>query len=251
MRFRISAVVALAVFSWFMTGPVARAQFWQKKDFAKWSPSECRELLSKSPWANEYKIATVVFEPLSSGPANTGPAVEGREGTPHVTYQAQFWSAKPIREAMVRLQQSDDKYRKLPPEQKQVFDERSAQFLNMEFPETIVIQLNYTTVQAYSLPLSRFWSSKSNDELKKLFVLIGASGRLEPLQVVVQQATGSGAAFQLVFPRKPNGVPMANPELKQLALEVAHPGIDGVLPPERVFIPFKVKNMIMNGEVIY
>ena len=101
-------------------------------------------------------------------------------------------------------------------------------------------------------PLARYWQTQSQEEVRFRFNLICAAGRIAPSQVIVQPAgTGEEAAFHLIFPRMINGKPAADANLKQLGIEVASPGIDGVLPPERVFIPFKVKNMVVEGEVIY
>ena len=245
-RAGILAGAALALVS------ATSAQFWKKKpSYQQWSVNECREMLSQSPWSGEYKIAKVVIESIGASATGGDPTVEGRE-TPHVTYRAQFWSARPIREAMMRLQQLDPKYSKFTPEEKKKFDDQAAKFIETDFPDTVVVHLSYTTVRAYSLPLSRYWQSKSAEELKDYFRLVSEPGHLVPLQVQMQPAAfGGGAEFQLVFPRMHNGAPIATPSSKSLGIEVSHPGIGGVLPAERVFIPFPVKKMLVGNDVIF
>lgn len=252
------------------------AQFWQKKESAKWSASECKGLLRQSPWANEYKIAKVVMEALrgtTAGGLPAEPTVEGRD-QPHVSYRAVFLSAKPVRQAMMRLQQLDPKYAKMDPAEQKAFEERAQKFIDTDFSDQVVIQLSYTTVAAYSLPLARYWQTKPQDELRKIFVLITPAGRLEADQVVVEFGGQGGVGqFQLIFPRRVSGQPIAAKESHQLNLEFLHPAIDpsakvtqeetvtsanrrgvttdAVLPSERVFIQFKAKGMMLNGELVY
>lgn len=232
----------------------AGAQFWQKKEYTKWSATECKELLSKSPWANEYKVARAVIEGIGASALGGDPSVEGRV-TPHVTYRVQFISAKPIRQAMARLEQLDPKYKKLGPDEQKAFDERSQKFIDTDFSGQVVIQLSYTTINAYSLPLARFWQTQPQDDLRKRFILITAVGRLEPVQVLYASGgQGGGGEFQLIYPRTVNGVALVNPDFKKLGLEFPHPHVpelSNVLPGERAFLPFNVKRMIVNGEVLY
>jgi hypothetical protein len=215
----------------------ARAQFWEKKDYRQWSQTDCQRLLNDSPWASSYMIGTVVMNTV-----NQMSAVPGRDSAPNVTYTAQFLSAKPVRQAMMRLQQLDPKYAKLSAEQKQVFEERSAKFLESEFPETIVIRVQYSGSQALMLPVARYWGSTPQKELIKRFYLIGAQGRIAPLQVVV--ASGGGAEIQVIFPRRFNGEPIMAPGLKELRLEIDD-------PVETASIPYKVQKMMLGGELVY
>lgn len=242
MRRKFSGLL-LAVY--LVIAPFVQAQgFWQKKEYQKWSQSECRQLLKDSPWAKSYAMGTVIFETVQQEST-----VAGRDATPQITYQAQIWSARPIRQAIVRQQQLDPKYTKLSPEQKNTLDEKSAKFIDTEFPDTVVVQVIYaTTSQAYERELARYWQSTSSEDLKRSINLIGAAGRFAPLQVTV--APGAGREMQLIFPRLYKGEPMIGPNDKTLGLELPHPAI-GVLPGERVYIPFDVKKMIIDGKVIF
>ncbi|MGH9814897.1 MAG: hypothetical protein ACRD6I_02350 [Candidatus Acidiferrales bacterium] len=214
-----------------------QAQAWKKKEYSKWSENDCRKLLSDSPWASSYTIGTVLFQPV-----NEESAVGGRDMAPQVTYAAQFWSAKPVRQAIARLQQLDDKYEKLPAEQKAALDERLAQFLNMEFPEQIVIQVSYSGSQAFMLSVARFWKQKTEGDLKQSFTLVMEGRRIAPAQVVVAQ--GGANEMQLIFPRRMDGEPIVTASSKEIRLEIDDPN-------ETVRIPFKVKDMKIGEELIY
>lgn len=233
---KIQLAIAFVVIA-LVAATSARAQFWEKKDYRQWSKVDCQRLLSDSPWASNYMIGTVAIIPV--GLASPLP---GRDATPNVTYTAQFLSAKPIRQAMMRLQQLDPKYAKFSPEQKQAFDESSAKFIASEFPETIVFLVQYSSSQALVLPVVRYWARQTQDELIKRFNLINAQGRIAPLQVEV--ASGGAAEMQVIFPRRFNGELVVGPGLKELRLEIGD-------PTGTFTIPFKVQKMMLGGELVY
>lgn len=243
------ARIALVLVVAFSFAIPADAQFWSKKSYDRWSKIECRDMLSQSPWAQQFKIATVVIEAIGASLMGGDPTAEGREAAPHVTYTAKLMSARPIREAMIRQQQLDPKYAKFSTEEKRKFDENSGKFLDMQFPDTVVVQLSYSTIRAWQLPLSRFWKSQSQDELRQNFNIIGDAGRYSPLQVIVSQ--GQEFEFQLIFPRVVEGKPLVSASSKALALEFGHPGIDGVLPGQRVYIDFPIKKMLVEGAPVF
>lgn len=242
MRGKMFAVVLA---SGLVAAPSAQAQkFWQKKDYQRWSKQECRELLTKSPWADSYTIGTVVFQVVGEESA-----VAGREMAPQITYLVRFLSARPIRQALVRQPQIERKYEELPPEQKQALDEQYGKFIAAEFPQTVLVQVLYSTnSQEYDRELTRYWQSQSPEALKQQIYLIGGPGRIAPLGV--QVAGGAGGEIQLIFPREFEGRPMAGPDDKHLALEFLSPAI-GILPSERVYIRFEIKKMKVDGDVIY
>lgn len=225
------AVVAL------VCATAASGQVWEKKEYTKWSKGDCQKILSDSPWASTYTIGTVLFQPV-----NQESAVSGRDTQPQMTYTAQFWSAKPVRQAIVRLQQLAGKYDKLSAEQKKVFDDRVAQFLEMDSSEQVVIQVAYAGSQAFMLSVVRYWRQKTEGDLMQSFTLIAEGKRVSPVKVV--QSTGGGNELQLIFPRKINGEPLLTENSKEMRLEIIDPN-------ETFTIPFKVKNMKLGSELVY
>ena len=245
-------ILGIFLLSAMLAAAPAGAQFWAKKDPAKWSKSECQELLHHSPWANEYRVARAVIEGIAGTATGGDPSVEGRS-QPFVNYSAVFLSAKPVRLAMIRLQQLDPKYEKLSPEDRQKFDENAAKFIDADFSNQVVVQMTYETINAYNLPIARYWQTQSQEELRKVFVLVTAAGRIEPVQVIFQPGQNRGE-FQLIYPRKIDGKEVLNADFKQAGLEFPHPDIPemrAVLPPERGFIPFPTKKMIVKDELVY
>lgn len=232
--FRAAALLAWT--SLFFAGAVS-GQVWVKKEYTKWSKSDCQKLLNDSPWASSYTYGTVLFQPVGEPSA-----VSGRDTAPQFTYVAQFWSARPVREAIVRMQQLDPKYDKLPLEQKKVLDDRSMQFLNTEFPDTIVIQVTYSAPQAIMLSMVRFWKQKTQDDLKQAITLIAEGKRLQPIQVVV--AGGGGNEIQVIFPRTLNGESIVRADTKEIRLEILDPN-------DTVNIPFQIKKMKVGDQLVF
>lgn len=230
---KVQCVAAAAL----ICATTASGQVWEKKEYAKWSKRDCQKILSDSPWASSYTIGTVLFQPV-----NQESAVSGRDTQPQMTYTAQFWSAKPVRQAIVRLQQLEGKYDKLSAEQKKAFDDRAAQFLEMDSSEQVVIQVNYAGSQAFMLSVVRYWRQKTEGDLMQSFTLIAEGKRVSPARVI--QSTGGGNELQLIFPRRVNGEPLLTESNKELRLEIIDPN-------ETFTIPFKAKNMKMGSELVY
>lgn len=219
--------------------------FWDTKDYRKWSEKECRKLLESSPWANEYTITQILIEPLQN--ASTERA---REQRPEIKYQAQLRSALPIRQALVRLSQINQKYDQLSPEQKQTFDKQTDEFLTRQFPDTVILYVQYSSnVQFDDRDLVQYWRKQTTDTLKNFVFLIGSDGRKIPLQ---KYTVGDGAKrdFQFVFPREYEGRPLVTAQDKSLKLEFQHPQVGGH-NPARVLIDFKVEKMVTQGQVVY
>lgn len=220
-------------------------EFWDKKEYREWSERECRKLLEDSPWARTYTLSRVLIEPLQT------PSTErAREPHPQITYHVQFWSALPIRQALVRLQQIQQKYDRMTPAEQQAFDQQAEKFLAARFPDTVVLHVAYgSNVQVDDRELARHWQIQTTETLKNFVFLINSGGDKVPL---LRYVSGGGARreFQLIFPREYEGRPLVGPEDKSLKLEFIHPRI-GEQSESRVLIEFKVKKMLMRGAVVY
>jgi hypothetical protein len=223
---------------------LAGNEFWEKKDYKQWAQKEVQKILEDSPWAKQLKLEKVaVME------SNASVNAQGGEMQRKITYQVQFRTAKPIRQAMVRQTQLAQKYDSLSTEQKQEFDKKTEAFLSGG-GDAVVVMVTYTaTSQTHDLELARHWQSRTLDLLKNSVYLIPPKGDRVPLaQFAV--APGAERAFQFVFPRQVNGKPIISPEDKSVKLEFPYPVIDG-MGDGRAFLEFKVDKMTINGEVAY
>src|SRR5215813_1734151 len=143
-------------------GAAQSKDFWQTKDYRQWNEKECKKLLEDSPWAQDYTFTRTLIEPLQRA---TGE--RAGESKPQMSYLAQFRSALPIRQALIRLQQINNKYDQMTPEQKQEFDQRAAKLLSADFAEVIAIHVIYgSNVAIYDRDMSIFCDAATTEKLK-------------------------------------------------------------------------------------
>ena len=214
---------------------VLGADFWEKKDYKEWKDRDCVKMLTNSPWAKAYNI--------SQG-SDESSTLDG--SLPYIRYTARFNSALPVRQATIRMQQIASKYDDLPAEQKQQFDQSANKYLAARFNDVVVVQVEYTTnLRNHQIPLINYWQQKTTEHLKNDFYLYGSKDvKVQLLEYVPPQ--GNSATFQLIFPRQYEGKPLVTPEDKTLKLEfLAYPN------DEQILLDFKVKDMILDGQVVY
>jgi hypothetical protein len=214
-------------------------EFWEKKDYKEWTPKECQKMVEDSPWAFKYEL--------------TGSSANAAEGLPFIRYTAKLRSALPIRQAEVRLMQIQNKYDSLSPEQKQSFDKQAEGYLSQDnFKDRIVIQFSYATNMrgTTELDLSRHWLSRTTELLSQSVYLVVAKGSRIPLLNYVPPQGGGQNSFTFVFPREHEGRPVLAAQDKSLILEWVFPVVGG-LGSGKDILEFKVKKMLINGEVVY
>jgi len=247
----------------------AAAQIWQEKPYPQWSKSDCEKILRDSPWSRGRTLTGVNITPLQTNPRGvnippplsptdpsfpvpsaTPSVAETRFGNPQITYVAQLWSARPLREAFVRNEQLDPRVEQFSAEQKHKLEEHHARILGASFDEYVVIRVLYSsTVKSYDVDLANFWQRQFPEELKQRVYLIGSGGRkVRPAQIHI--AKGAGREFQLIFPRFVEGQLIVEPGDKSLAVEFEHPNV-GNITRQRVLLEFDVRKMLVAGKLEY
>jgi hypothetical protein len=239
--------VTVTVFSLVWPGAAQKGEFWERKDYRQWLQQECKRLLDNSPWSRKYTLSQVHIEPLQKSEEDT--QNRAREASPKIEYQVQIRSALPIRRALVRISQLARNYDQMAADQRQAFDREADQFLAKEFPDSVVLNVAYTSnVQLDDREVHRHWRRQTRETLKNFVYLIGHKGLKAPL---LDFTPGSGEArnFQLVFPRQYEGQPIVAEGDKSLKLEFTHPNIrsQGEI---RVLIEFRLDRMLVNGELM-
>lgn len=221
----------------------ARAQFWEKKEYSRWERAECGRMLSDSPWARQYSLSAVLITPLQVGPSD-----EARESRPQIVYTAQFRSALPVRQALVRLGKLSKEYEKSSGEERAKTDQRAAEYLNRSFADAVVVYVSAgSNVDAHQRELERHWRSQGQIVLRTAAYLITQTGK----QVPPQQVQVGDGSFHLVFPREVDGQPVADAgNKKSVFIEFPHPNIGG-LGEARVLLEFKPNKMVYRGRPAY
>jgi hypothetical protein len=214
------------------------ADFWAKKPYQNWSADETRRMLEESPWATTHTLASVRTGTTNSG-ANRGYRPD-METDPSISYNLQFRSAQPIREAQVRTSQLASKYDAMSAEQKATFDASAGKFLAATFPDRVVVSVTYRSdVLDYATLLRGHWERQSLGTLSTSVFLNAGKERLSLVNYSFKDDT-----FQFVFPR-PKGL---GPDDK-IGVEFVHPNIG--LRQQRILLEFSLKKMLLNGEPVF
>ena len=220
---------------------------WKEKPYTEWTEKECRKLLQNSPWAKRYVVQGVIFEEFN--PRDIEGIARERETDPRMEYQVQLLSALPIRQALVRFQRTDANYDNMSPEQRQAFDQWAEAVLNQQFRVAVVLTVEYgSNVDMYDKAMARYWQRQTTETLKNYVFLRAHAGEEMPLLAYTAEK-GAGRTFQLLFSREQEGRPLLRPDSKWLRLDFPAytPGGGQV----RAFVEFKVKRMLIEGEVMY
>jgi len=239
----------LPIFFWVAAVAGSGDRFWEKKSYRTWSKEECLQLLQKSPWATSSTETTVVI---------MGKGIDGKfdmpsginpndSSQPYIKYQVQIRSAMPIRQALVRQEQIEQKYDKLSSQQREFVDKQVEAFLSADLSDIVVMTVTYTTnYQPFELDLSHYWQSQTTNSLKNDVNLIDSNGNRFPLLRYDPLIRG----FQITFPRRfEDRQTQVSPD-KSLKLEFPYPLI-GNIGNKRAFFEFPAENMQINGKIIF
>lgn len=238
---------------------VTAEEFWQKTDYHRWSKEDCDRLLQKSPWAQRYGFAKAVMTPVASDDVEAG-----RAANEQIHYIIQLRSALPVRQAVVRQALLQAKIDRRTPAEKRSMEEQADKFVSAPSSAVIVHVIYGSNIPNYHRDLHNYWAQQTLDTVKNTMALIGAQGRIVPIDF--QLASGGAAEFEVIFPRTLNGQPLVTSTDKTLAFEFTHPPIgsfssggnsrarlNAADPSDsgHVLVQFKVKDMIMDGKVVY
>jgi len=233
VRLKVPLLLIWLTISWFAVA----ADSWVKKPYQNWSADETRRMLEESPWATTLTLGGIQTSVTSGDvPSNRGYRGE-MEDAPTVSYNIQFRSAAPIRQAQVRSSQLNSHYDKMSAEQKAAFDTSAGKFLAATFPDRVIVSVTFhTNVQNYASLLRNYWASQSLAKLSMTVYLNTGSERLSLTDYSFKDDT-----FQFTFRR-----PKVSPDEK-ISVEFVHPRIDQVAQ-QRILQNFSVKKMLVDGE---
>jgi len=221
--------------------PIQAADFWIKKPYQQWSAEETHRVLEESPWATTISVNGVQTSITGSdAPTNHGYRGE-METNPTISYNIQFRSAEPIREAQVRTSQLASHYDAMSAEQKAAFDANAGKFLAVKFPDRVIVSVAFhTNVQDYDGVLRSYWTRQSLATLSMSVFLDAGKERLSLTDYAFKDDT-----FQFTFPR-PKQI---NPNEK-IGVEFIHPKVN-VIGQQRILQEFSLKKMLVNGEPVF
>ena len=179
------------------------------KPWTQWSEGDAKKILENSPWAqrllqiNAPQMFPNAGQYLIIPPGNPSYAHnQSLDGmTDAVNYYIRFLSAKPVRQALVRVAELDRQ--KADPD----LLKRQRDFVESKFDEWIVISVVFTCRnQRYHQPVTQLFNDATSAKLRnRVFLERNDGNRLYLEAYVVPGPDGLGARF--MFPREVNGTP--------------------------------------------
>ena len=205
--------------------------FWLTKDWKQWSRVDCENLLAESPWAHTWR---------GGGPAGD-----------QLAFAVQLRSSLPIRQAIVRQLQLDQKYDKMTDAQRGTFDAQAAQILNRTYDDTILVHMDFSKGSvADRLGADLHAYVQKGIEHLDAFLITDDETKLTPTRFDMNpKAPGT---FDLVFPRLVNGAPAIKDGQKHFSVQFQSPQLIGPdVPSRRIRVDFDLSKMAVNGKLSY
>ncbi len=208
--------------------------FWEDT-YTQWKKKDVDKMLSDSPWAKSQTIVDAV--------GGKGAGVGGDKELVN-NFVVRFFSALPVRQAYVRTMQLMNNYDTRSDAEKAEIDAKFSRVLNLDFSKTILVALEFSTNdQERRISVQRYLENVRTDLLKQSCYLISDRlGRVELREYYPPSPDGTGAKF--AFPRIVGDKPVVVPEDKEVKFDFYVAPVN-----QRVFITFKVKNLMFAGEL--
>jgi hypothetical protein len=196
------------------------------------------QVLNSSPWAKQETYTRVVSG-VGSG--------ESGEKEIFNTFYVRILSARPVREALARLQQIQYGYDGLPDEVRRRFDDYAAADLLSGFGDWIVVAVSFRSNNpGEEILVRRFFQKNTPETLRNKAFLSTEQFSQVPMQAYfAPRDEGIGAKF--VFPRLIDGAPIVSQKSKSVAFELL--GVPAASP--RLRARFAVKEMVVNGQLVF
>ncbi len=237
--------------------------FWEKKDYSKWSDKELAKMMTKSPWAKTVSFVVGRGRPSgggrepaglpgsgegggASGGGGRGGGGGGRSRTPGVGSGGEFrptvklavrwYSSLPIRQAMVRMYSNPED------------SEAATQSIESEMPHYILWVSGFPQRMVTSADAARMDAMVKRLESESFLIVKG----IEPIpaldvQIRMNQAPQGQeeqavADLFLIFPKGQTGTPV-------LALEHKNVEFLTKVGDQEIKKKFKLKDMVYNGRL--
>jgi len=217
-----------------VTGFLFGTEFWERP-YREWKKGEVEKMLNDSPWADTVTIADQI--------GGKGSGVGGDKEL-YSNYVVRFFSALPVRQAYARTMQMMNNYDTKSEAEQAEIDAKFSRVLKLDLSKTIIVALEFSTNdQERRIRVNRYLQEVRVDLLKQSCYLISDRlGRVQIQEYYAPSPDGTGAKF--VFPRVVGDKPVITAEDKDIKFDFYVEPLN-----QRVFVTFKVKNMIIGGEI--
>jgi len=218
------------------------------KPWTEWSREDAEKVLNNSPWAQlqvDTDLSEMFFQPTTDGRSGRAPNANSRleQGATNqatsVNYGIRFFSARPVRQAFIRMIQLRDK--KLDAD----VVERMNAFAELPSGDSIIIAVTIEGTDKRSLgKVLQIINSAATGTLKNTTYLERNDGkRLFLDQYVTPGKDGFGARF--IFPRIVDERPFLSPEVHDVRF------VSEFGQTIKLNMRFKIADMMVDGKLEY
>jgi hypothetical protein len=228
---------------------VVTAQKNNSKEWTKWSKKEAEKVLSDSPWSHvqtETDTSEMFYSPTNDPrlggrvTSTTGPrSSEGAvNSSVSVSFHVRFFSARPVRQALARMIEINQK----PPADVVA---KLRQFAELRSPDSIIVTVTFDSPdQRFTGVVIQAFNSAVTANLKNDVYLQRADGKQLFLEEYVPPGKdGFGARF--IFLREPDGQPFIKDKTGEIRFYAKYS--NGIKIDRR----FKLADMMYEGELEY
>jgi hypothetical protein len=227
------------------------AQDKKEKPWTDWSKKEVEKILNDSPWGQTQTMTDTsemfyspTTTPTNGGPSRISSSSRDTEGATNqatnVKYRIRFFSARPIRQALVRSMMLGMKGT---PDAATA--ERLKNFAELQSNENIIIAVAFeANDQRSGNSVMQSFNSSTTGTLKNSTYLERSDGKRVFLEeYAIPGRDGFGARF--IFPREVDGQPVISPESGDVRF------VSEVARNIRLDMKFKVSDLFYGGKLEY
>ncbi|MDX6289297.1 MAG: hypothetical protein QOH42_1096 [Blastocatellia bacterium] len=219
-----------------------------EKPWTEWSKKDADKILSNSPWAQtqtDTDTSQMFFSPTSdprtmgASSNDSSRAAQGATNqSVNVSFHARFLSARPVRQAFVRIMELQQK-----PDPKLI--EKLHRFAEVKWENSIIVAVTFeSTDQRYLGTVMQAFNSAATGTLKNDTYLERSDGkRLFLEEYVPPSKDGFGARF--IFLREMNGQPFITKDTGEVRF---YTQFSNSIKVDR---RFKIADMMYQGELEY
>jgi hypothetical protein len=235
----------------------AAAQKNLDKPYDTWSKDDAKKILSDSPWAKTHQVSqpssTLSEAPTTGATKPNTPVEQSSRDAAIPPVVVRLHSARPIREAVVRLQQIDGGYDKMSDADKKTFDDAHQKFLDC------AVCTDYYVVTVFKITSGRgageaLFDGMTTADLKGMVKLVNDNGQERELAEFNPPKNARDMAVFYFKRTNDGGVSLVAEDSKEVRLVFTKEFLSSK-KPFAALLPantsFKVSKMIAGGKLLF
>lgn len=213
----------------------------KNKPWTQWNAKEAEKILNDSGWGQTQSDVDTTEQTWSVGPRPTDGIGAVNQAT-GVNFYIRFLSAKPIRQAFLRLAELN------PSKITQPELEQLRQFVDTKYDKTIVISVEFDGKDGrFTQPVFQAFTSGITATLKNNTYLDIKGGKRVFLEEYQPLTPGKGGGSKFIFPRIVDDQPVINAKTGDVRFYAEFPKLSGNNKQVKLDMRFKVNAFMYEG----